>query len=117
MNLAIIGSREMNDEELFKKGLAQAIELWGTPQEVVSGGARGADTLGERWARKHGIPVRVFKPDWLRHGKAAGPIRNRDIITHATHVVAFPSRKGKGTQHAMKLAEKEDKKLLVYWID
>lgn len=88
------------------------------PSEVVSGGARGADTLGEKWARSKNIPVTIYKPDWIKHGKAAGPIRNRDIIERATHVLAFPSRKGKGTQHSLSLAEKDPtKKVLIHWID
>jgi len=118
MRLAIIGSRTFNDQKRFDKWIAEAIDLWGMPDEVVSGGARGADRLGEKWACANGIEVTIYLPDWIKHGKAAGPIRNRDIISRATHVLAFPSHRGKGTQHSISLAKKDaSKKLIINWID
>ena len=118
MKLAIIGSRNFTDQSRFDVWMTDVVELWGMPTEVVSGGARGADTLGERWAKKNNIPTSIFRPDWIKYGKAAGPIRNRDIIAQATHVVAFPSRRGRGTQHSIGLTRKDlKKKLQVYWID
>jgi hypothetical protein len=47
--------------------------------EVVSGGAKGADLAGEDWARRHGIPIQRFIPDWNKFGKSAGHRRNRDM--------------------------------------
>jgi len=117
MKLAIVGSRTFTDQERFDAWIDKAIELWGIPDEVVSGGASGADTLGERWARSRGIKVTIFRPDWDQYGRAAGIIRNRDIIARATHVLAFPSRRGKGTQHSISLAKKQKKELVVHWID
>jgi hypothetical protein len=117
MKLAIVGSRHFTDTNRFDKWIKESVDLWGTPEEVVSGGARGADTLGEKWAQTNDIPTTIYKPDWIRYGKRAGIIRNVDIITRATHVVAFPSKTGKGTQHSISLAEEQGKKLLVYWID
>lgn len=46
----------------------------------IVGGAVGADTLGEEWLKKHGIPHQVFKPDWKKYGKLAGPKRNRQML-------------------------------------
>lgn len=70
--------------------------------EVVSGCARGIDTDGEEWARKHGIPVRQFPADWERLGKAAGFIRNRQMAQYADAVVLFPG--GTGTANMLKEA-------------
>jgi hypothetical protein len=67
--------------------------------EVVSGGATGADREGERWAEKHEIPVKVFPADWERHGKSAGPRRNREMAAYADAVVLFPG--GRGTINMM----------------
>jgi hypothetical protein len=117
MKLAIVGSRNFTDIDKFNKCITEVVELWGKPDEVVSGGARGADTLGEKWAQANGIPTTIYKPDWTKYGKRAGIIRNIDIITRASHVIAFPSKSGKGTQHSIKLAKEQSKKLLVYWID
>lgn len=51
--------------------------------EVVSGTAKGVDTAGEEYADFHRIPVKKFYPDWNTHGKAAGPIRNRQMAEYA----------------------------------
>lgn len=65
--------------------------------EVVSGGARGADACGERWASKRNIEVTVFHADWKIFGKSAGPIRNREMAKYAQAVALFPG--GKGTEN------------------
>ena len=65
--------------------------------EVVSGGAKGVDTLGEAWAREHGIPIKRFPAQWGLHGRQAGPIRNRQMAGYADAVVLFPG--GRGTNN------------------
>jgi hypothetical protein len=70
--------------------------------EIVSGGAPGADSGGEQWAAAKGIPVTRFDPDWNKHGRAAGPIRNRQMAAYADAVVLFPG--GKGTDSMRKEA-------------
>jgi len=72
-------------------------------REVVSGGAYGADAGGEEWARKRGIPIKRFPADWNTHGRAAGPIRNRQMAEYADGVVLF--RGGKGTDSMRREAE------------
>jgi len=117
MKLAIIGSRDMTDKALFAKGITDAIEKWGKPILVVSGGARGADTLGEQWAKDNDIECTVYKPDWNRYGKSAGLRRNKDIINACDCVLAFPSNGGSGTQHSIGLAKKANIPTIVYYID
>ena len=73
-------------------------------REVVSGGATGADAGGEAWARKRGIPVKRFPADWNTHGRAAGPIRNRQMAEHAEGVVIFPG--GRGTDSMRREGER-----------
>lgn len=70
--------------------------------EVVCGGATGADMGGYRWAKKRGIPVKMFQADWGRHGKSAGPIRNREMARYAKMAVLFPG--GRGTENMRKEA-------------
>ena len=117
VRLAIVGSRNLDDSDIFHRGVSKAVELWGTPCEVVSGGALGADAMGERWAQQNGIPVRVFKPDWNLYGMKAGPIRNQLLVDRSTHVLAFPSREGKGTQDAVRRARKKGLPVVEMWID
>ena len=64
--------------------------------EVICGCARGADTGGEIWAQKRGIPVKRFPADWSK-GKGAGLARNCEMAAYAKALVAFPG--GRGTAH------------------
>ena len=59
------------------------------PFPVVDGGARGADTLAEEIAEGVGLPIKVFPADWKNLGRAAGPIRNEQIVEYADYVLAF----------------------------
>lgn len=63
---------------------------------IVHGGAQGADEGADDWARSEGYKVQVFKADWKKHGKAAGPIRNQQMIDvgQPDIVIAFPGGKG-----------------------
>lgn len=72
---------------------------------VITGGAKGADTLAAEWAHAKGYPLRIFLPKWKTHGHAAGPIRNATMLKEGKPdlVIAFPG--GKGTQNMKKLAQ------------
>lgn len=81
--------------------------------EVVSGGAKGADLHGERWAFRNRIPVRKFPPEWRTHGLAAGPMRNTDMAEYAKSrngaCVLFPG--GDGTNDMYRKAKKAGLKI------
>ena len=106
MKLAIIGGRDFNDYEKLVSSLAdiEGVKL------VISGGARGADTLAERYAKEKGIEFIKFLPDWNTHGKAAGPIRNELIIKACDRVVAFWDGKSPGTRSSIELAKRYRKR-------
>lgn len=81
--------------------------------ELVTGGAGGADRCAVRWASQHSISSLVFPPDWTTHGRAAGPMRNREMAAHLeakralgipVAVLLFPG--GKGTQSMRQIAER-----------
>jgi hypothetical protein len=108
MNVAVIGSRDFKDYEKVKQTLSKLnITL------IVSGGAKGADTLGERYADEHNIPKKIFLPDWEKHGKVAGFLRNTDIINEAELIVAFWDGHSKGTKDSINKAEKQGKKIII----
>ena len=109
MKVAIIGSRSFKDYDLLKKTLDGIAEI----SLIISGCAVGADTLGELYAKEKGIPTLLFRPDWEKYGKAAGFIRNKEIISNADFVIAFWDTKSKGTAHSISLANKQGKKLIV----
>ena len=78
--------------------------------EIVSGHAKGADLFGEHYAHTHGIPVTVFKPDWERYGRGAGPIRNKAMLDYAMEekpmVIAFWDGKSRGTKNMIEISTK-----------
>lgn len=108
MKVAVIGSRSFNDYQRLKDTLSKIdISL------LVSGGANGADKLGEQYANENNIPTKIFLPDWEKHGKAAGFLRNTDIINEADLVVAFWDQQSNGTRDSIQKAEKQGKKVII----
>lgn len=73
---------------------------------IISGTAKGADQMGERYAREHGIPVIRMPADWATHGKSAGYKRNEEMAKAATHCIVFWDGKSRGTKHMINLAKK-----------
>ena len=81
--------------------------------EVVSGCAAGADTLGIYWAKMNKKPVKKFPADWLKHGKSAGPIRNRQMAEYADALVALWDGRSRGTKNMIDEAMKRELKVFV----
>jgi predicted Rossmann-fold nucleotide-binding protein len=95
MKLIIAGSRsrQLTMTQILK---LNALYADFNVTEVISGGAKGVDECGEKWARAHRIPVTQFKPDCEAFGKRAGPLRNEVMARYADAVVLFPG--GLGTE-------------------
>jgi hypothetical protein len=79
---------------------------------ILSGCAKGADTLGEKWFNEHrAFPsnwhLNLYPADWDKHGKAAGPIRNEEMANNADMCVVFWDAKSKGSAHMIKVALKK----------
>lgn len=111
--LAIVGARTFNDKTSFEGAMETYVAKNGFPSLVVSGGAMGADTLGENWAKANDIPTKIYKPDWSKFGKAAGILRNTDIVAACDKMVAFPSATGKGTQDSIRKAKEAGKEVAI----
>ena len=94
MRVLIAGGRDFNNEEEMWAALSGLSST--TTTAVISGGARGADRLGEGWAKARGIPVERYPALWEEHGKAAGHIRNQLMLDDGKPdlVVVFPGGKG-----------------------
>lgn len=101
MRLGIIGSRSFSDYKL----LCEEVAKFGDIELIVSGGAAGADLLGERYAREHKIPTRIFYPDWKKYGKRAGFLRNSDIVRSSEHIIAFWDQSSAGTRDSINKAK------------
>jgi len=104
MKIAVVGSRDFVDYELLKSVLNA--QKNGDITAIITGGARGADTLGGRYALEKDIPLIVLKPDWKRLGRSAGFQRNSDIIIAADYVFAFWDGQSHGTRDSIDKAKK-----------
>lgn len=98
MKVLVCGGRDYRDRErLFAT-------LDGLPDVsvIISGMAKGADSLAAAWAKERGKPLMAFPADWRAHGRRAGPIRNVRMLMDGKPdlVVAFPG--GKGTADMVK---------------
>ena len=110
MNIAIIGGRDFNDFDLMKKTL---VDFMGGNRTflnaIVSGGAKGADTLAEKFADEIGVEKIIFRPNYEKYGRLAALQRNTEIIENADIVFAFWDGKSRGTHDSIKKAKKMDK--------
>lgn len=107
MILAIIGSRQLQPN--LEKYLAH-FDI----DEVVSGGARGVDTIAENFAKANKKKLTVFLPDYKAYGRPAPLIRNRLIVDRADEVAAFWDGKSTGTIYTIKYAQKMGKKVHLF---
>lgn len=101
--IVVAGSRGFEDFDLVCERLDESLEVCSDnllDLEIVSGTARGADTLGAEWAKSRGIPVKEFPAQWDHPlwGKAAGMVRNAEMARYGTHVIAFWDGKSPGTK-------------------
>lgn len=110
----VAGSRYFNDKDKLYGVLDEIVKELGGNIEIVSGCCRGADKLGEQYASEHNIPVKRFPADWLKYGKKAGYIRNKEMADYASEgdgrgwLVAFPLGASKGTRMMVDLAYKNN---------
>jgi hypothetical protein len=105
MKVLVCGDRYWNNRILFWVRLTQLPE--GTV--IIHGNAAGADTLAADVAKRHGFEVIAFPADWKRYGRAAGPIRNRQMLDEKPDlVIAFHNNlsKSKGTKDCVEEAER-----------
>jgi hypothetical protein len=114
MRVLVCGGRDYNDYEYVRYFMDDFCETHGLSNNeykmpnnitIIHGGACGADHLAEQWAVVNWVPIEEFKADWDTYGRAAGPIRNQQMLdTGIDYVIAFPG--GKGTEHMKKIARK-----------
>lgn len=109
MKVAVVGSRGFDDYEKLKQTLDQIPSI----MRIISGGAKGADSLAEQWAKEKGIETVVYKPDWGKYGRGAGVVRNRLIIEDCDYCIAFWDGVSKGTKSSIDHCKKLNKRLLV----
>jgi hypothetical protein len=112
MKLIVAGSREFNDYDLLKRSIQENFQR-SEVEEIVSGTARGADTLGEQFAKEYSIPVKQFPANWDLYGKSAGYRRNAEMANYADALIAFWNGESKGTMHMINLAKEKNLKVVI----
>lgn len=105
MRVAIIGSREIGP--FGTDDLIRHIPL--NTSELVSGGAAGIDAMAEDAARRLGLPMTVFRPDYEANGRLAPLIRNSRIVDYADLVLAFWDGHSRGTAYTLRVCVKHGK--------
>ena len=104
MRVIVCGGRDYTDSDAIHERLTQlqAVEPMAV---IIHGAAPGADLLAGHIAGTLGYRVEAHPADWTRHGKAAGPIRNQEMLNAgADLVIAFPG--GRGTKDMINRAER-----------
>lgn len=114
MKVIIAGSREGFDISDVREAFIFSQFDFNEITEIVSGGARGVDRLGEQFAKEQMIPIRRFIPDWDGLGKKAGHVRNREMGDYADALIALWDGVSKGTKGMIEYAEKKGLKVYVY---
>jgi hypothetical protein len=111
MKTIIAGSRQFVNANILYAGIGKT--EW-TITEVVSGGARGIDSLGERWAAANNIPVKLFLANWKVHGNSAGYKRNVEMANYAEALLAIWDGRSPGTAHMISIAKDKGLRIYVY---
>lgn len=104
MRILITGGRDFDERAMLFMALDRLHAEHGFTI-LIHGDAKGADRLGGEWAVERSVVVLACPADWKRHGRGAGPIRNRQMLEHKPDLlVAFPG--GKGTADMVAVATK-----------
>lgn len=111
MRTIIAGSRSIDDYEIIDRAVRESgFEI----TQVISGGARGVDSLGEHWAKINRVPISVFKAKWDTYGKRAGYLRNEEMAKQADALIAVWDGKSKGTEHMVRIANNHNLKVFLF---
>ena len=108
----VAGSRHFTDAQAVEHDLRNYVAVGDT---VITGGCRGVDQIAYDFAQRMFAKNEVFKADWNKYGKAAGPIRNRQMAENADILVAFWDGESKGTKNAIDEARKQQVETHIYY--
>lgn len=121
MRVAVVGSRTITDKALVESAIYEAMETYGAVDEcvtIVSGGAKGVDTLAQRWAKEHRADFILFKPYHMidpsvEYSPKFFFARNKQIADNADVVVILWDGQSNGTKHMIDYCKKRKKTYLL----
>ena len=106
MKLLIAGSRSITSFDLSSY-IPDEVDL------IITGGAKGIDTLAEAWAAERGIPTLTVKPRYEKYGRAAPILRDEEMVDLADAVLVIWDGTSRGSKHTADYARKKSKPLTV----
>tara|TARA_Y100000589_G_C27075357_1_gene597223 strand:+ start:638 stop:976 length:339 start_codon:yes stop_codon:yes gene_type:complete len=109
MKIGVVGSRDFDDYKKLEKELNKIEGI----TVIVSGGAKGADTLAREFAEKNDIKLTEFKPDYEQYGRGAPIRRNKKIVEYSDQIIAFWDGESRGTKNTIDIAKKQDKPITI----
>ena len=112
MNLIIAGGRHFNNYQLLKNSVDKLCQNHKITN-IISGKAKGADSLGEKYAKERDINIIAKEADWNLFGKSAGYRRNVEMANIATHAIVFWDGKSKGSKHMIDIMKQQNKPVRV----
>ena len=128
MRVIIAGGRDFNDFKLLESNINKIFKQLSDEKlisiyvnesniEIICGKARGADTLGEQFAKDYKLSIKYFPADWNTYGKSAGYRRNAEMANYAKEdngvLIAFWDGKSKGTKHMIDLAKSNNIRVFI----
>lgn len=113
--IVIAGCRDFNNYDLAKQHIDFCINNIKKKYELVfvSGGCKGADLLGERYAKENDYALEIHPANWEKYGKAAGPIRNKKMAEDCDYAICFWNGKSKGTKSMINYARMLNKPIRI----
>lgn len=121
IRVLVAGSRTVNPKVDFDNILQQFMDthvpmLFDISEgvEIVSGGAKGYDSLAEQWAKDSNIPFVKFPADWNRLVKAAGYVRNVKMGEYADILISFWDQESRGSKHMIEVMERLGKPYIIF---
>jgi len=120
MRLAIVGGRDFDDYTLLEVWVDSVMSMQFDREDkvsIISGGAKGVDSLGEQYANNHKLGKVICKPNWDKYGKSAGFIRNQTIVDNCDMVLAFWDGQSRGTADTIEKAKKAKKPTFIIYYD
>ena len=113
--ILIAGCRDFNNYKIAKRYINRCLSEIKKQYDliIVSGGAKGADMLGERFANEKKLKIERYLPDWQKYGKAAGPKRNKEMAAVSDYIICFWDKKSRGTASPIRYGRLLDKPIRV----
>ena len=113
MRLIIAGGRDFDSLQMMVAKLDALINVTMERIVIISGTARGADSMGEQFAKLKGFHCEQYPAQWDKYGRSAGYKRNEQMADQATHCVVFWDGKSRGSKHMIDIAKKKGLELRV----